>query len=203
MKKKKIKLINDDPTPRRSEKGVNKPIKKVSKEKGEPGRPSLLTPELFSKLVKLFEEHFFIAIVAANADIYRSRIYDWQNDQEDFRNAITHAQDKWIAQEMDYLIKYAKSKKTKDWRAREYRLSIARAEYNPRKWMKEDAGKSQLQALIININQSDLKTSKIEAMKLIGSSKSEKETVSLKIFNVDKKEKKKPGEAETLEKPPF
>lgn len=203
MKKKKIKLINDDPTPRRSEKEVNKSIKKVSKEKGEPGRPSLLTPELFSKLVKLFEEHFFIAIVAANADIYRSRIYDWQNDREDFRNAITHAQDKWIAQEMDYLIKYAKSKKTKDWRAREYRLSIARAEYNPRKWMKEDAGRSQLQALIININQSDLKTSKIEAMKLIGSSKSEKETVSLKIFNVDKKEKKKPGEAETIEKPPF
>lgn len=203
--KNKIKLINDEKitTSGRAKKEVNKLSKEESKEKGEPGRPTLLTPELFSKLVKLFEEYFFIAIVAAKADIYRSRIYEWQNDREDFRNAITHGQDKWIAQEMEYLINYAKNKKTKDWRAREYRLSIARREYNPRKWMKEEAGKGQLQALIININQSDLTTSKIEAMKLIGSSRSDKETVSLKIFNVDKPEKKKPGEAETVEDPPF
>lgn len=203
--KNKIKLINDDKisTPGQSKKKENKEVSNRSEEKGEPGRPTLLTPELFSKLVKLFEEHFFIAIVAAKADIYRTRIYDWQNDREDFHSAITHAQDGWIAQQMKLLDRYAKDKRTKDWRALKYKLSIADKEFNDKKWMREEAGKGQLQALIININQSDLTTSKMEAMKLIGSSKSEKETVSLKLFNVNKKEKKKPREAKTLEEPPF
>lgn len=194
--KDKLKLINDEPEsisgPGKSE--VNKTNKEVSKEKGKPGRPTLLTPELFSRLIRLFEDHFFIAIVAAKADIYNSRICDWQNEREDFRDAVAHAQDKWIAQEMDFLINFAKNKKKKDWRAREYRLSIARKEYNPRKWLREGVEKDRLQVINININQRDLTESRVEAMKVIGSSKAKQETVSLMLFN---KEKEKPGEDET------
>lgn len=194
--KDKLKLINDEPDPisgpGKSE--VNKTNKEVSKEKGKPGRPTLLTPELFSRLIRLFEDHFFIAIVAAKADIYNSRICDWQNEREDFRDAVAHAQDKWIAQEMDFLINFAKNKKKKDWRAREYRLSIARKEYNPRKWLREGVEKDRLQVINININQRDLTESRVEAMKVIGSSKAKQETVSLMLFN---KEKERPGENET------
>lgn len=203
--KDKLKLMNDEPDPI-SEPGkseVNKIDKKESKEKGKPGRPTLLTPELYSKLIKLFEDHFFIAIVAAKSNIYRSLIYAWQNEREEFQNAITHAQDKWIAQEMDYLIKYASNKKKKDWRAREYRLSIARREYNPRKWMKDDAQDDRRLNLTIIIGQKDLTTSKDEAMKLIGSGKAEPETVSLTLFNREKEEKKRSGKPETVEEPPF
>ena len=200
--KDKLKLINDEPKPLSvpGKKSIDIIDKKESKEKGKPGRPTLLTPELFSKLIKLFEEHFFIAIVAAKADIYRSLIYDWQNTREEFNNAITHAQDKFIAQEMDYLITYAKDKRKKDWRAREYRLSIARKEYNPRKWMKDDARDDKRLNLTIIISQKDLTTSKVEAMKTIGSSKAEPETVALTMFN---QKEEKPGKAKTVEEPPF
>lgn len=203
MREKKVKLINDDPTPGRSKKEVNKGVSNKSKEKGEPGRPSLLTPELYSKLIHLFEDHFFIAIVAAKADIFRSKIDEWLNDRVGFRDAVIHAQSAWIAQQVVLLRKYAKDKKTKDWRALKYLLSIADKEFNDKKWIREEAGDRKVQALIININQSDLKTSKVEAMKLIGSSRLEEETVSLKVFEADKKKKKKPGEPETLDTVPF
>lgn len=203
--KDKLKLINDEksPTPGRSKKKRNKEVSNKSKEREGQREKILLTPEVYSKLIRLFKEHFFIGIVAAAADIYRQNIYNWRNAREDFNLAVTHAQDGWIAHQMELLDKYAKAKKTKDWRALKYKLSIADKEYNDKKWIREEAGERRIQALIININQSDLTTSKVEAMKLIGSSKSERETVSLKIFNVDKPKKEKPGEAKTLEEPPF
>lgn len=194
--KDKLKLINDepDPIPGPGKSEVNKSEIEESKEKGKPGRPTLLTPELFAKLIRLFEDHFFIAIVAAKADIFRSLIDNWQNEREDFRNALTHAQDKWIAHEMEYLLKFASNKKKKDWRAREYRLSIANKEYNPRKWMREGVERDRLQVINININQKDLTTSRVEAMKVIGSGKTKQETVSLVLF--DKEDK--PKDDETL-----
>ncbi|GAG69853.1 unnamed protein product, partial [marine sediment metagenome] len=48
--------------------------KRGSKEKGKPGRPLIFTPELRAKLIKLFEEYFFLWIVYAKADIYKQRI---------------------------------------------------------------------------------------------------------------------------------
>ena len=170
-KEKKINLIDDIPG-----------IKKI-------GRPSSYTPEIGVKLIKLFEDHFFIAIVAAKADIYRHHIYDWINASEELSIAVTHAQDMWITNEMQGLIKDAKDKKTKDWRAREYRLSIAKREFSAKKWPREEARDAQSLKLSIIINQKDLSTSKVEAMKLIGSS-STAETVSLELFK-PKEEKKK------------
>ena len=68
---------------------------KEEREEKESGHPTLFTPELRSHLFKLFEEHFFIAIVTAEAGIYRYHIYEWIGEQEDFNAAITHARDKW------------------------------------------------------------------------------------------------------------
>ncbi|MBA7565312.1 hypothetical protein ES695_16180 [Candidatus Atribacteria bacterium 1244-E10-H5-B2] len=120
-----------------------KGLAKKDKEEKKRGRPTLLTPELRAKLIKLFEEHFFIAIVAAEAGIYRRRIYEWKNEDEDFRNEITHAQGKWLAHQMELLNNYAKDKREKDWRALKYLLSIADAEFNDKKFLREAPGKRE------------------------------------------------------------
>jgi len=174
-------------------------------EKRKVGRPSILTPELKTKLIKLFGKHFFIAIVASKAGIYRQQIYEWIREQKNFQTDVTHAQGKWIAQQMDLLRKYAKDKREKDWRALKYLLSIADAEFNDKKFLREEPGKRESTQITIIINRKDLETSKIEASKTIGESKLEEEPVSLILFNEEKKEKRGEkrqkaisGEAETL-----
>ena len=92
---------------------------------------------------------------------------------------------------MKLLRKYAKDKKTKDWRALKYLLSIADIEYNDKKFLKEAPGKRDNTQITIIINRKDLETSKIEASKIIGESKLEEEPVSLLLFEEEKKEKKK------------
>jgi len=156
-------------------------------EKKKRGRPTIFTQELRAKLLKLFEEHFFIAIVAAKAGIYRRRIYEWRNEDEDFRNEVMHAQGKWLAQQMELLNNYAKDKRTKDWRALKYKLSIADAEFNDKKFLREDPGKRDPTTINIIISQRDLETSKEEAEKVIGEGRLEEEPISLIIFDEDKK----------------
>lgn len=65
--------------------------KRGSKEKGKPGRPLIFTPELRAKLIKLFEEYFFVGMVAAEEGTHRQRIEEWESDQEAFHNAVTRA----------------------------------------------------------------------------------------------------------------
>ena len=65
--------------------------KRGSKEKGKPGRPLIFTPELRAKLIKLFEEYFFVGIVAAEEGTHRQRIYEWESEQEALHNAVTRA----------------------------------------------------------------------------------------------------------------
>jgi len=48
---------------------------KKEREKRKVGRPTILTPELKSKLIKLFEEHFFIAVVAGSGKLSRPLFY--------------------------------------------------------------------------------------------------------------------------------
>ena len=198
MKKKEI------PQSKIKETGPGKEEKK-REEKTKVGRPTILTPELSSKLIKLFEEHFFIAIVASKAEIYRYHIYEWIKEQKSFNTAVTHAQGKWIAQQMDLLKKYAKDKREKDWRALKYLLSIADAEFNDKKYLKEAPGKRDSTTITINIDRKDLETSKEEAYKVIGESRLEEEQISLIPFEEDKRkkpgkseEKANTGEAETL-----
>ena len=164
--------------------------KEKKEEKRGPGRPTLLTPELKAKLIKLFEEHFFIAIVAAKAGIYRQQIYEWIREQENFQTDVTHAQGKWIAQQMDLLKNYAKDKREKDWRALKYLLSIADAEFNDKKYLREAPGKRDSTQINIIISRKDFETSKIEASKVIGEGKLEEEQISLIPFQEGKKGKK-------------
>jgi len=164
---------------------------KKEREKRKVGRPTILTPELKSKLIKLFEEHFFIAVVASRSDIYRSQIFEWIRERKDFQAAVTHAKDKWIEQQLILLREYAKDKKTKDWRALKYLLSIADIEYNDKKYLREAPGKRDSTTITININRKDLETSKLEAYKLIGESKLEEETISLIPLQEGKKGKER------------
>ena len=192
MKQKKIKLIDDDP---QSKLEPGKEEKK--KDKKKVGRPTILTPELKSKLIKLFEEHFFIAVVAARSDIYRQQIEEWQRERKEFNADVTHARNKWIEQQLILLRKYAKDKKTKDWRALKYLLSIADIEYNDKKFLKEAPGKRDSTQITIILDRRDLETSKIEASKVIGESNLEEERISLIPFNESKEKKgKKPGKSE-------
>jgi hypothetical protein len=197
MKKKKIKLIDDD----MPQSKIIDPVldKEKKKEKGKPGRPTIFTPELRAKLIKLFEENFFIAIVAASADIYRQQIEEWEREHKDFNANVTHARDKWIKQQMILLDQYAIDKKTKDWRALKYKLSIADVEYNDKKYLREELGKRESSQITIIINRKDLQTSKEEAYKIIGERSHKEETISLITFKEEKKEKKgekkKSGEA--------
>jgi len=184
MKKKQIHQvrIKEEPRPGKKE-------KKREEEKKKPGRPTILTPELKAKLLKLFEDHFFVAIVAASSDLYRQQIEEWEREQKDFHAAITHARDKWIKQQMDLLDKYAKDKREKDWRALKYKLSIADIEYNDKKYLRDETGKRETPQITIIINRRDLETSKQEAYKIIGESKHQEETISLIPFKEEKKEK--------------
>ena len=179
--------------------------KEEKEEKKKVGRPTILTPELRSKLIKLFEEHFFIAIVAASSDLYRQQIEEWEREQKDFHASVTHARGKWIKQQMILLDEYAIDKKTKDWRALKYKLSIADIEYNDKKYLKEAPGKRDSTTITINIDRKDLETSKEEAYKVIGESRLEEEQISLIPFKEEKEkkpgkseEKANTGEAETL-----
>ena len=170
--------------------------KEEKEEKRKVGRPTIFTPELRAKLIKLFEEHFFMAIVAAESDIYRQDIEKWMHEGKDFLLAITHAKDKWIQRQMILLNEYAKDKKTKDWRAQKYKLSIADIEYNDKKYLREEPGKQSSQITII-INRKDLETSKEEAYKVIGEGSHQEETISLIPFREEKKKKKEENKQET------
>ena len=198
MKKKEILQSKIEPIP-----GEGK--KEDKEEKRKVGRPTILTPELKSKLLRLFEKHFFLWIVSAKAGIYKSRIIDWKREQEPFRDEVTHAQGLWIAHQMELLDKYAKDKREKDWRALKYKLSIADKEFNDKKYLRDEVGKRDSTQITIILDRRDLETSKIEASKVIGESKLEEERISLIPFKEEKEKKlgkseKKTntGEAETL-----
>ena len=164
------------------------------KEKRKPGRPTIFTQELRAKLIKLFEEHFFLWIVAAKAGIYKQRIIEWKREEESFRDDVTHAQGKWIAQQMKLLDKYAKDKREKDWRALKYKLSIADAEFSDKKFLREAPGKRDPTQITIIINRRDLETAEEEAVKIIGEGKAEEEPISLIPFQSEKR--KKPAKSE-------
>jgi len=189
VKKKKIdqsKKIEDSKLVEREEK----------KEKGKPGRPTIFTPELRARLIELFEEHFFLVIVAASSDVYRTQIEEWEREHKDFHASVMHARDKWIQRQMIMLDEYAKDKKTKDWRALKYKLSIADSEYNDKKYLREELGKRESSQITIVINRKDLETSREEAYKVIGEGSHQEETISLIPFR-EKKEKKEKNKQET------
>ena len=69
------------------------------REKETGHRTTLLTPELSVKLIGLFEEYFFVGMVAAEEGTHRQRIEEWEREQEAFRAPLTHARQRQIKQD--------------------------------------------------------------------------------------------------------
>ena len=187
--KRKLKLTNDDfkpsgeeskdlITPKETKPNIEANPKKEKKE---------LTPETQRKILKLFEKYYFIGIVSARANIYRSQIESWKTASQAFSLAISHAQDTYLSYNMKLLDRYALNKRESDWRAIKYKLSIADQDFNDKKFIKEDISRGNIRSVNIIINSKDLTISKTEALKTIGSNQSKPEAVSLQLFKQPKK----------------
>lgn len=149
--------------------------------RGKLGKATKLTPEIREKILKLYREHFFIAVVAKEIDIHRATLQKWEREQPGMLSDVTHAKETWLSNSLETLAQYATDKKTKDWRALKYLLSIADPDFNDKKWLKDEIGKTQLTQINITIAPEALKQSKEAADKLIGS-KSEPEKIELNLF---------------------
>jgi hypothetical protein len=117
--------------------------------KGKGGRPSRLTPEVQARVIELTEEWFFARVVCAKADIDTGVLRDFERANPKFALALTHAKDKWIATQLDLLQTYAHDKKTSDWRAIEYLLSIADSEFSQRKYLTEAVANQDAKILML------------------------------------------------------
>lgn len=58
------------------------------------GRPTDYTPELGSRLLELMNEGLSLAAAAAECDIHRQRVYDWEKKHPDFADTISLARGK-------------------------------------------------------------------------------------------------------------
>jgi len=108
----------------------DKPVKKI-------GRPPVITEKKREEILRAAEEVFFTQSIAAKVGIYRERITALVRKDKDFALSLLHARDKWIAKKQALLEEYAQNKKTSDWRALKYLLTIADREYSERKYITE------------------------------------------------------------------
>lgn len=52
------------------------------------GRPTDYTPELGERILSLMSEGLSLAAAAAECDIYRQRVYDWEKQHPEFADAV-------------------------------------------------------------------------------------------------------------------
>jgi len=110
----------------------DKPIEKPKR-----GRPKVITEKKREEILRAAEEVFFVQSIAAKVGVYRERISQLVREDKAFASSLLHARDKWIAQKQALLEEYAKDKKTSDWRALKYLLTIADRDYSERKYLTE------------------------------------------------------------------
>lgn len=60
--------------------------------KGPGGRPSSYKPEYCEQIIELMAEGYSVAGAAGKIGVARTTIYRWAEANEEFRNALTHAQ---------------------------------------------------------------------------------------------------------------
>lgn len=58
------------------------------------GRPTDFTPELGDKILSLMNEGLSLAAAAAECDIHRQRVYDWEKAHPEFADTISLARGK-------------------------------------------------------------------------------------------------------------
>lgn len=141
---------------------------KMSSETPKIGRPTKMTEAMQAILIKLAEELFFIRSVAGEAGISVDTIDRHLKDErfKPFASLYTHALNKFIAYHQRLLIQYSKDKKTKDWRAEKYILTIADKEYSERKYL-TDAVSNQDAKINMLINAEKLTLAVQEGSKML------------------------------------
>ena len=130
---------------------IDKAIKKmknsvISKEdKPKRGRPKAIDQAMKKKLIKLAEELFHLRAIAGEAGIsvdtiereLKGRSDEGREKDEEFALAFVYAQNRYIAHHQRLMMKYARDKKTKDWRAEAHILTLCDREYSERKYLTE------------------------------------------------------------------
>ena len=109
----------------------------------------LIDERMRSILIRLAEKYYFYKVICAKAGIYEQRLNEELSRNENFRLAFAYARYKFIAHHQQKLIEYAKDKKTKDWRAEQYLLTIADKEYSERKYLTEAVANQDAKILML------------------------------------------------------
>jgi len=144
-----IESMNQAIIPVSSETVINKEVTEDKPKKI--GRPTKMTDQMQKRIIKLAEELFFIRSIAGKAGISYKTLerYLSEKENEDFILSFTHARDKWIADKQSKLETYALDKKTSDWRAMQYLLTIADKEFSERKYLTEAVANQDAKILML------------------------------------------------------
>ena len=165
------------------------PVKEVKKA----GRPKLIDKAMEKRLIKLAEELFFIRSIAGEAGIsvdtiereLRGRSDENREFNEEFALSFVYAQNKFIAYHQRLMMKYAKDKKTKDWRAEAHILTLCDKEFSERKYLTEAVANQDAKILmLIKAEQLTIATKEGKGMleKVINTPSQGEEEVSLLPF---------------------
>ena len=157
---------------------------------GKAGRPKVIDKVMEAKLIRLAEEYFFIRSIAGKAGISHKTIERYISDPGniDFVSSFTQARDKWITDKQTKLETYASDKKTADWRAMQYLLTIADKEYSERKYL-TDAVSNQDAKILLMIKAEQLTIASQAGNKMLESvidTPLQSNKISLLPFNANK-----------------
>jgi len=188
-----IESMNQAIIPVSSETVINKEV--TEDEPKKIGRPTKMTDQMQKKVIKLTEELFFIRAIAGKAGVsvdtiereIRGRSDENRKGNEDFALSFMHAQNKFIAYHQRKMMQYAKDKRTKDWRAEAHILALTDKEYSERKYLTE-AVANQDAKIFMQINAEKLTIAQEEG-KIMLSGQNKSESISLRLFQPDKKAK--------------
>ena len=147
----------------------------------------LFNSKLRANLVRLAKKYFFYKTICAYAGIWEQRLVEEVGRNEAFRLAFTHARACWIATQQKELESYAKDKRTSDWRAKQYLLTIADKEFSERKYLTEAVANQD--AKILMLIKAEKLTIAQQQANIMLSGHIEPEKISLRPFQPVKKPK--------------
>jgi len=133
------------------------------------GRKSILTNELKQEILEAFKDLFFNVSVAGRVGVLEDTLASWISRSKEFASSVTHAKAQWIEQQQKDLQDWAQDKKTKDWRAKQYLLSIAKKEFSEKKYLAKAIADRESPRITMIFNAKDTTQAKKQAEKIIGS----------------------------------
>jgi len=146
-----IEAMNQAIIPISNKEIVSKPVIAIEPADKKRGRPTIMSQEMQERIIALAEEYFFIRSIAGEAGISYKTIERYLSEEgnKEFVLSFTHARDKWIADKQRKLEAFALDKKTSDWRAMQYLLTIADKEYSERKYLTEAVANQDAKILML------------------------------------------------------